>query len=386
MAFSFGSLGIPSPALPLLEPLFAARSLELEARSRLRGKLPCAWNRREVDVLFRADAFSPQNRRALERSPALCCRIPAGPSTDFGELLGPRDDLERLARSDPAFLTLLAAHDASMSAPATPIVMGVINVTPDSFSDGGRLLDAAAALQHGLVLARAGAAVLDVGGESTRPGAEEVPLDRELERVLPVVERLARSTDAVISVDTTKSAVAEACLERGASIVNDVSAGRLDPRLFKLVAEHEAGIVLMHMQGNPRDMQRAPRYDDVVREVAAFLRERVASCLKAGIAPHRIAIDPGIGFGKRLEDNLELIRSLPELRSLGMPIVLGVSRKSFLGALSGEERAQARLIETLAATALGAALGADVHRVHDPEEARSALAVAQGLRGFPPSS
>ncbi len=386
MAFSFGSLGIRSPALPLLEPLFGAQALELEARSRLRGRLPCAWNRGEVDVLFRADVFSTQNLAALERSSALCWRTLPGPSIGLGQLVGPRDDLERLARSDRAFLPLLAAHDASRTAPAAPIVMGVINVTPDSFSDGGRLLDAAAALQHGLALARAGAAVLDVGGESTRPGAEVVPLDEELERVIPVVERLARSTDVVISVDTTKSAVAEACLERGASIVNDVSAGRLDPRLIALVAEREAGIVLMHMQGNPRDMQRAPRYDDVVREVVAFLRERVASCLKAGIAPHRIALDPGIGFGKSLEDNLELIRSLPELRSLGMPIVLGVSRKSFLGALSGQERAQARLVETLSATALGAALGADVHRVHDPEEARSALAVAQGLRGFPPSS
>jgi dihydropteroate synthase len=261
--------------------------------------------------------------------------------------------------------------------------MGVLNVTPDSFSDGGLHVDEDRAVEAGLKLLEEGAEIIDVGGESTRPGAPPVSPEEESRRVIPVVRRLVREGSAIVSVDTTKAAVAAEALEAGATIVNDVSAGRFDPELLPLVAERGADIVLMHMQNTPRDMQEAPHYDDVVREVGAHLRERVAVALEAGVEPERIAVDPGIGFGKRLGHNLELLRSLAELRSLGLPIVLGVSRKSFLGALSGRDDAAQRDDETLAAAAVGHVNGADVHRVHDVAATRAALAVAHGLVPVP---
>jgi dihydropteroate synthase len=287
--------------------------------------------------------------------------------------------LEQLAERSAAAAVLLTAHRNACLPPGPARTMGVINVTPDSFSDGGRWLDPERAIEQGLKLARGGADILDVGGESTRPGAAQVSAEEECDRVLPVVAGLASAAGVPISIDTTKATVAERALEAGATVINDVSAGRFDPAMFSLAAERCAGIVLMHMQGTPRDMQRSPCYDDVVREVTDHLRERVERAWQSGIDPSRIALDPGIGFGKRLEDNLELIRAIPELRSLGLPVCLGVSRKSFLGRLTGAESADRRDAETIGAVAIAALLGAEIHRVHDVEAARRALRIAAAL-------
>jgi dihydropteroate synthase len=213
-------------------------------------------------------------------------------------------------------------------------LMGVVNVTPDSFSDGGLYLDPEAAIAHGRELAAAGAEILDVGGESTRPGAETVPGEEELRRVIPVIQGLL-ATEGVISVDTSKAAVAAAALEAGAGIVNDVTALRGDPEMAALCADRGATVVLMHMRGEPRTMQDDPRYDDVVAEVKAFLAERVETATAAGVAEDRIWLDPGIGFGKTAAHNMELLRRLGELRELGRPLVVGTSRKSFIGKVDG---------------------------------------------------
>jgi len=260
-----------------------------------------------------------------------------------------------------------------------PKLMGVVNVTPDSFSDGGLYLDPEAAIGHGVELVEAGAAILDVGGESTRPGAEEVGVEEELRRVVPVVEGLA-GVRAEISVDTSKGAVAAAALDAGAAIVNDVTALRGDPAMAALCAEREATVVLMHMAGTPRTMQDHPAYGDVVAEVKAFLVERLELATAAGIAEQRVWLDPGIGFGKTAEHNLELLRRLGELRELGRPLVIGTSRKSFLGRVDGSPAGE-RLGGTIASTVLAAAEGADVLRVHDVAEVGQALAVATAILG-----
>jgi dihydropteroate synthase len=260
-----------------------------------------------------------------------------------------------------------------------PKLMGVVNVTPDSFSDGGLYLDPEAAIQHGEELARAGAAILDVGGESTRPGAEEVGVEEELRRVVPVIEGLEK-VEAQISVDTSKAAVAEAALDAGAEIVNDVTALRGDAEMAGLCADREATVVLMHMLGTPRTMQDEPRYDDVVAEVKAFLARRVEVALAAGIAEERIWLDPGIGFGKTAAHNMELLRRLAELRELGRPLVIGTSRKSFIGKVDGSD-AGARLGGTIASSVLAAAEGAEVLRVHDVAEVGQAMAVAAAVLG-----
>jgi dihydropteroate synthase len=252
-------------------------------------------------------------------------------------------------------------------------VMGVVNVTPDSFSDGGLYLAPDAAIAHGIALCDAGAAVLDVGGESTRPGAAPVPAEEELRRVLPVVEGLARS--ARVSIDTMKLRVAEAALDAGASYVNDVTAFRHDPDLAGLVADRGAGCCLMHMLGEPRTMQRDPRYGDVVSEVKAFLAERLAFAVAAGVPETSIQLDPGIGFGKTLEHNLELLRRLDELVDLGRPIVIGTSRKSFLGRITGRDVAE-RVPATIATCVMALERGARVFRVHDVAEVADALKVA----------
>jgi dihydropteroate synthase len=263
-------------------------------------------------------------------------------------------------------------------------MMGVINVTPDSFSDGGEHLDPAAAVERGLELESEGAAILDVGGESTRPGSEPVAEAEELRRVVPVVEALAQRVRTAISIDTTKAAVARAALDRGATIVNDVSAGRSDEAMLPLVAERGATCVLMHMQGTPRTMQARPSYRDVVAEVRDFLRERAGVALEAGVRRDRIWIDPGIGFGKGLEHNLELLARLAELLPLGFPICLGVSRKSFIAAVDrarGVDPAAAadRLGGTAAAVALGVANGARILRVHDVAVMAQAARVARAI-------
>jgi dihydropteroate synthase len=256
--------------------------------------------------------------------------------------------------------------------------MGVVNVTPDSFSDGGRYLDADAAVRHGEELVRDGASILDVGGESTRPGAVEVDAAEELRRVEPVVAGL--SSRATVSIDTSKAAVAEAALDAGASIVNDVTALRGDAEMAALCAERGVTVVLMHMPGNPRTMQDDPTYEDVVDEVKGFLAERTEAAVAAGIDEERIWLDPGIGFGKTLEHNLELLRRLGELRELGRPLVIGTSRKSFIGKVDGSA-VDERIGGTIASTVLAAAEGADVLRVHDVAESAQAMRVADAILG-----
>jgi dihydropteroate synthase len=256
-----------------------------------------------------------------------------------------------------------------------PVLMGVVNVTPDSFSDGGLFLEADAAIEHGRRLAREGAAVLDVGGESTRPGAEPVAEEEERRRVLPVIEGLA-DAGARISIDTTKLAVAREALDAGAEIVNDVSAFRQSPELAGLVAERGAGCCLMHMLGEPRTMQEDPRYDDVVSEVKGFLEERLAFALDSGVAEERIWLDPGIGFGKTVAHNLELLRRLDEIVAIGQPVVVGTSRKSFLGKLTGGRPEDERLPGTIATNVLALERGASVFRVHDVAAVADALRVA----------
>jgi dihydropteroate synthase len=251
--------------------------------------------------------------------------------------------------------------------------MGVVNVTPDSFSDGGAFDEPADAIAHGRRLAAEGAGILDVGGESTRPGAAPVPAEEELRRVLPVVEGLARS--ARVSIDTMKLAVAEAALDAGATYVNDVTAFRHEPDIAGLVADRGADCCLMHMLGEPRTMQRDPRYGDVVAEVKAFLEARLRFAVDAGVPEERIQLDPGIGFGKTLDHNLELLRRLDELTDLGRPIVVGTSRKSFLGRITGRDVAE-RVPATIATCVMALERGARVFRVHDVAEVADALKVA----------
>jgi dihydropteroate synthase len=253
-------------------------------------------------------------------------------------------------------------------------LMGVVNVTPDSFSDGGLFLDADAAVEHGQRLVAEGADIVDVGGESTRPGADPVDEEEELRRVLPVVERLAGS-GARVSIDTAKAGVARAALDAGASIVNDVTAFRQSPEIAGLVAQRGAGCVLMHMLGEPRTMQQDPRYDDVVSEVRAFLEERLAFAVGEGVPEERVWLDPGIGFGKTLEHNLELIRRLDEIVAIGRPVVIGTSRKSFLGKLTGRPERD-RVAGTIATNVMALERGASVFRVHDVAEVRDGLTVA----------
>jgi dihydropteroate synthase len=262
-------------------------------------------------------------------------------------------------------------------------IMGVLNVTPDSFSDGGRWLDPAAAVAHGRELEAEGADILDVGGESTRPGAEPVLADEERARVVPVVEGLrAAGVRAQISVDTSKLAVAEAAVAAGATYVNDVTAFRADPDLAGLVADGALDCCLMHMRGEPRTMQQDPVYDDVVADVKAFLEERLMAAVAAGVAEERIQLDPGIGFGKTLDHNLELLRRLDEIVALGRPVVVGTSRKSFLGQITGRDVGE-RLAGTIATSVLAFERGASVFRVHDVAPVADALAVTAATVRLP---
>jgi dihydropteroate synthase len=267
-------------------------------------------------------------------------------------------------------------------------VMGIVNVTPDSFSDGGLFLDPSAAIAQGLRLAADGADILDVGGESTRRGAEPVPAQEELERVQPVVAGLAAARiDALISIDTSKASVARAALAVGARLVNDVTALRGDPHMAGLIADSGADVCLMHMLGEPRTMPREPRYGDVVDDVKAFLAERLEFALAEGIAKDRVMLDPGIGFGKTLEHNLELLRRLDEICALGRPVVIGTSRKRFLGTLAARgsdarpRPPHERLVGTIATNVLAYERGASVFRVHDVAPVREALEVAAATLG-----
>jgi dihydropteroate synthase len=260
--------------------------------------------------------------------------------------------------------------------------MGVLNVTPDSFSDGGRFFQTPQALAQARKMIANGANILDVGGESTRPNAEPVDAAEEKRRVIPVIKELAG--EVLISIDTSKAEVAAAALDAGAKIVNDVTGGRRDDAMWPLLAARGCGCIIMHMQGTPQTMQRAPFYRDVVTEVSDFFRQRFACALKFGVDPMTLAFDPGIGFGKTLEHNLSLLKNLPRLRLDNRPLVVGVSRKAFLGKISGHNGSmQNRLLPTVAFTSLLRMNGADVLRVHDIEENGEALRVADALRSVP---
>ena len=259
------------------------------------------------------------------------------------------------------------------------LIMGILNVTPDSFSDSGKFFTVEKAVEHGLRIVREGAQIVDVGGESTRPGAEPVAAEEELRRVIPVIEKLRAKIDTVISIDTSKAQVARAAIQAGASIVNDVTGGRGDVEIMPLVAETKSAFIIMHMQGNPRTMQIEPRYVDVVSEVADFFRQQYARALEYGINPMAIAFDPGIGFGKTLQHNLELLARLDELHVHDRPLVIGVSRKSFLAKLIDSSEISDRLEPAVALTSLLRARGANVFRVHDVKENVNALRVTEAI-------
>jgi len=265
------------------------------------------------------------------------------------------------------------------------LLMGVVNVTADSFSDGGQFIDVEAAVAHARQLAAEGAEIIDIGGESTRPGAEPVDVAEELRRVLPVIERLAGDRRFVISIDTRKPGVARAALERGAAIVNDVG-GLRDPAMREAVRAHGAGAIAMHMQGDPQTMQAAPRYADVTAEIREFFRQTFEASVASGIAPMSLAFDPGIGFGKTVEHNLDLIRNLDALRVGERPLVLGVSRKSFLGRVVGSPALEDRAWPTVALTSYGRTHGAAVFRVHDVRPNREALRMTEAMLTAEPAA
>ncbi|MFH1058134.1 MAG: dihydropteroate synthase [Pseudomonadota bacterium] len=259
------------------------------------------------------------------------------------------------------------------------LVMGVVNVTPDSFSDGGRFLDWRAAVEQGLRLVAEGADILDVGGESTRPGSEPTPAALEIDRVAPVIRELALRSGAAISIDTTKAEVAAAALDAGATMINDVTALTGDADMAALAARSGAGLVLMHMLGSPRTMQLKPHYDDVVAEVRDHLARQAQVAVAAGVDPECIVVDPGIGFGKTIDHNLELIRNLGALKALGYPVLLGASRKAFIGALTHRPEPLERLWGSVGVHLIGAALGADLVRVHDVAPHKEALLVSDAV-------
>ena len=259
--------------------------------------------------------------------------------------------------------------------------MGILNVTPDSFSDGGKYLWAADAVEHAREMIAQGADILDLGAESTRPGAPRVPAEQQITRLLPVIEGIRSHSDILLSVDTTDSQVAAAAVSAGAGLINDVSAGRFDGQMLPMAAELKVPIVLMHMLGEPGTMQENPVYADVVAEVRQFLSQRKSAALAAGVAAHRILLDPGIGFGKTVQHNLALIKSLAGLRSLACPILLGTSRKRFIGAVTGVESPADRVIGSCATIAWGATNGAEVLRVHDVAATVQTIRMIRAIAG-----
>ncbi len=263
-----------------------------------------------------------------------------------------------------------------------PTIMGILNVTPDSFSDGGRFTAASAAVKQAIRMLREGADIIDIGGESTRPGSEQVSEQQQIQRVLPVIEALVTEfqDDIVISIDTTRSAVARAALSAGAKIINDVSAARDDELMFDLAVEFQVPLVLMHMQGQPNTMQDAPYYDDVNIEVLAFLQQRIDSAIKAGLQKNQIILDPGIGFGKRKQDNIDLMAGLKQFADTGFPVLLGASRKRFMGAICDVREPSELVAATAVTTALGVMAGVQMFRVHDVKENRQAADVAWAIK------
>ncbi|SMB99240.1 Dihydropteroate synthase [Thermanaeromonas toyohensis ToBE] len=261
-------------------------------------------------------------------------------------------------------------------------IMGILNVTPDSFSDGGLYFDLGRALERAHIMVEAGADIIDVGGESTRPGSDPVPLEEELRRVLPVVERLARELKVPISIDTYKAEVARQALERGATLINDITGLRGDPQMPEVVARFGCPVVVMHIKGTPKNMQENPTYEDVVAEVKEYLREGVELAVKAGLPREKVIIDPGIGFGKTVEHNLKILQSLKEFKALGQPLLVGTSRKSFIGKILNLP-VHERLLGTAATVALSIAGGADIVRVHDVGEMRQVVQMADAIvRGY----
>lgn len=260
------------------------------------------------------------------------------------------------------------------------LVMGILNVTPDSFSDGGDCLSSESAVKRAKEMIEKGADIIDIGGESSRPGSEPVTEEEEVKRIMPVIEALKDTCTVPLSVDTYKSGVARKVLERGVSIINDITALNGDPQMGKVIAEYDAAVVLMHMKGKPKDMQEAPEYDDVVSEVALFLQEAINKAVSAGIDPGKIIIDPGIGFGKRLEDNLKILNRLEEFKSLGKPVLIGTSRKSFIGAITGKKEKE-RNFGTAASISAAIIGGADIIRVHDVSQMRDVSTVTDAIIG-----
>jgi dihydropteroate synthase len=271
----------------------------------------------------------------------------------------------------------IAGRTVDLSAHA--MIMGVLNVTPDSFSDGGEFFTTEKSVEQGKRMATEGAQIIDVGGESTRPGAKAVSAEEELGRVLPVIKKLRDSVPALISIDTAKAVVARAALEAGASIINDVTGGRADPEMMALVAERRAAFIIMHMQGTPPSMQTAPHYEDVVREVADFFRQQYARAIECGIDPMAIAFDPGIGFGKTLAHNLDLLANFSQLRIHERPLAVGVSRKAFLGKIAGSTEMEDRDAATVVLTALLRERGANILRVHDVKPNVAALRASEAV-------
>ncbi|MGH3087759.1 MAG: dihydropteroate synthase [Rubrobacteraceae bacterium] len=286
-----------------------------------------------------------------------------------------------MARTQPTGFTNGAGD--RISGPGPVVIVGILNVTPDSFSDSGDFFDPEKAVRHALEMLDEGAKIIDVGGESTRPGSDPVSPDEERRRVVPVIkEIIAERPEAIVSIDTYRSSTAEAALEAGAKIVNDVTAMRGDERMASLVAEANCPVVLMHMKGEPKTMQKDPRYDDVVKEVKEFLSERAERAISAGASSEHIIVDPGIGFGKTLEHNLLLLKNLGEISGLGFPVLIGASRKTFIGKLTGEEDAGNRVFGTVATSVLAYERGARLFRVHDVKANREALEVAAAFENI----
>jgi dihydropteroate synthase len=258
------------------------------------------------------------------------------------------------------------------------LIMGVLNVTPDSFSDGGLYLEPQRAIEHGLRMAEEGADIIDVGGESSRPGSDPLPLDEELKRVIPVIEGLASRLEIPLSVDTYKSQVAERAIEAGAQMINDISGLRFDPQVPAVAARFDTPLIIMHIKGSPKTMQQNPSYEDLMGEIIAYLREGIEKAERGGVDPHQVIVDPGIGFGKRVQDNLVIINRLDELNTLGRPLLIGTSRKSFIGALLGAEVHQ-RGVGTLATVAVSVLKGAHIVRVHDVAPMKQAVDMVDAI-------
>lgn len=343
-----------------------------------------------MENLLAAEAYELRARWAAGGGEVLVAGEPGSTAQVPVVVTGTREQFERAERTCAGFAPAAVLARAARLYHAVPAaagglewgkrtqLMGIVNVTPDSFSDGGKYVEAGEAIAHGERLAAAGATLLDVGGESTRPGAEPVSAEEERRRVLPVVEALSKRVRVPVSIDTTKADVARAALDAGASIVNDISGLRMDAGMAALVAERGVAAVVMHIRGTPRTMQQSPQYRDPVAEICQWLRESLAITAAAGIPEERLIVDPGIGFGKSMEHNLDILARLREFRTLGRPLLVGVSRKSFLGKLTGLE-APARALPSAGAASWCIAQGADLLRVHDVEETETVRKVVDAI-------